>query len=128
MAEILFTLHWAVRYLVLVAALVSLLLILASLRGGGLSAAARTAWRVYVAAIDIQVLIGVGVLLTRPFYPALMGHLVMMILALAAAHGFSIALRRRPPERQTPAFLLLGVCATVLLIVGGILAIGRSVI
>lgn len=128
MGEILFTIHSAVRYLVLLAGLVAAIFAVARLRPGTVDRRARLAGAFFVGAIDLQTLLGVGVLLTRPFYPALMGHLTMMALALVVAHGFAIALRRRPAERQTAAIQLTGIVLTLVLIVAGILAIGRSVV
>ena len=99
-----------------------------TLRAGSIAPPGRIAGAAFVGLLDLQVLIGVGVLLTRPFQPVYMGHLTMMALALVVAHGFAIALRRRPAERQTPAVQLAGVALTLVLIVGGILAIGRSIV
>lgn len=128
MGDILFTTHWAVRYLVLLAGLVAAGLALARLRAGSIARPGRIAAAAFVGLLDLQAVIGVGVLLVRPFQPVFMGHLTMMALALVVAHGFAIALRRRPAERQTPAVQLTGVVLTLALIVGGILAIGRSVV
>jgi heme A synthase len=126
--DILFTTHWAVRYLVLLAGLVAAALALARLRAGSITRPGRIAGAAFVGLLDLQAVIGVAMLLVRPFQPVFMGHLTMMALALVVAHGFAIALRRRPAERQTPAVQLTGVGLTLALIVGGILAIGRSVV
>lgn len=128
MGDILFTTHWAVRYLVLLAGLVAAALALARLRAGSITRPGRIAGAAFVGLLDLQAVIGVAMLLVRPFQPVFMGHLTMMALALVVAHGFAIALRRRPAERQTPAAQLTGVGLTLALIVGGILAIGRSVV
>lgn len=128
MGDILFTTHWAVRYLVLLAGLVAAGLALARLRAGSIARPGRIAAATFVGLLDLQAVIGVGLLLMRPFQPVFMGHLTMMALALVVAHGFAIALRRRPAERQTPAVQLTGVVLTLALIVGGILAIGRNVV
>lgn len=128
MGDILFTTHWAVRYLVLLAGLVAAALALARLRAGSITRPGRIAGAAFVGLLDLQAVIGVAMLLVRPFQPVFMGHLTMMALALVVAHGFAIALRRRPAERQTPAVQLTGVGLTLALIVGGILAIGRSVV
>jgi heme A synthase len=126
--DILFTTHWAVRYLVLLAGLVAAALALARLRAGSITRPGRIAGAAFVGLLDLQAVIGVAMLLVRPFQPVFMGHVTMMALALVVAHGFAIALRRRPAERQTPAVQLTGVVLTLALIVGGILAIGRSVV
>jgi len=59
--------------------------------------------------------------------PALIGHIVLMVLALAAAHALGVAARPPPrtraatPWRSSPS-------SSLLLVVGGILAIGRSIV
>ncbi|MGH7552599.1 MAG: hypothetical protein ACREMQ_06180, partial [Longimicrobiales bacterium] len=120
------------RYIVLlagvIAAVVAILGVARGTRAGQTPAqGGRVAGRLFVVALDIQVLLGVGVLLTRPFYPALMGHLTMMVLAAVAAHAIVVMLKRRPPERRSPWLQLAGVVVPLVLIVGGILAIGRPV-
>ncbi len=64
----------------------------------------------------------------RPFMPRYIGHIVMMALALAAVHGFSVVLRRRPQDRPGPGLVLAGIVVTLVLIAGGIMAIGRPVL
>jgi hypothetical protein len=61
------------------------------------------------------------------FPDAVAGHLVLMVLAAAAAHGSSILARRSPDDRRALVLRLAGVALSLALIVTGILAIGRSV-
>lgn len=127
MSGFLFSLHSGVRYLVLLAGLITLLL--AALAGGRqVSHGQRTAWKAFVGLLDLQVLAGLAVLFTRPFQGQYIGHLTMMLAALAVAHGAGIALRRRPAERQTGWLLPGAVLVALALIAGGIMAIGRSII
>lgn len=128
MGETLFTLHWAVRYLVLLAGLAAVVAALLRLRHGTMGEGGRIAGAVFTGMLDLQLLLGIGVVLTRPFYPALIGHLTMMALAVVVAHATMAVLKRRPPERRSPALQLGGTVLALVLIVGGILAIGRSVI
>jgi heme A synthase len=127
--DFLFQFHSGLRYLVLLAAAVTIVMLVISLtrkrpaHGGGYGA-----WRVFVIVLDLQVVAGLLVVFTRPFLPVVIGHIVLMALALLVAHGVSVTFRRRPAERQTPAFLLIGVALCLVLIVGGILAIGRPIV
>ena len=68
---------------------------------------------------------GVILVLSGIYYPALIGHMVMMIAAAALAHVMSVKNRKRPE----PGFVLplVGTGGALLLIMGGILAIGRGV-
>lgn len=74
--------------------------------------------------IHLQVLLGLAVLFTRPYYPALIGHLVCMVLAAVVVQA-CLTINRR---RSTPGFKLplLGVGLGLLLIFGGVMAIGRG--
>lgn len=127
MPEFLFSLHSGVRYLVLLAGVVTV--VLAVLTGSKpATRQLRLAWKAFVGLVDVQVLAGLLVLTTRPFQGQYIGHLVMMLAALAVGHGVSIAYRRRPAERQTGGMLLGSALLVLALIVGGILAIGRSIV
>ncbi|HEX5750743.1 MAG TPA: hypothetical protein VFZ09_31245 [Archangium sp.] len=79
--------------------------------------------------LDTQILLGIILLGVLPgsgwqFYPAFWGHLVMMLAAAGLAHALLVINRKRP----NPGYLLplIGVGGALLLIIGGILSIGRS--
>jgi hypothetical protein len=75
--------------------------------------------------LDTQILLGIiGVALGR-YYPALIGHIVMMVLAAGAAQATMSINRRRP--QPSFALPLVGVVVAIILIIGGIMAIGRGV-
>jgi hypothetical protein len=129
LASFLFQLHSGLRYLILLAAATTLiLLLLATVRKRPVQGGGYGAWRIFVVLLDIQLLAGLLVVFTRPFLPRVIGHITMMALAIIAAHVISVVFKRRPPERQTPALLLAGVILCVVLIVGGILSIGRPIV
>jgi hypothetical protein len=127
-AETLQSLHFFVRYLVLVAGLGALVLSAAGLGAGRVSAPAAGAFRAFVLALDVQVLLGLVYLTAFPFYPALSGHIVMMLAALAVAHVTAVRLRRLPADQRSPRTMLLATVGCLVLIAGGILSIGRSVV
>jgi hypothetical protein len=76
--------------------------------------------------LDTQILLGIiGVALGR-YYPALIGHIVMMVLAAGLAHALLVMNRKRP----NPGYLLplIGVGGALVLVAGGIFAIGRGLL
>ena len=128
MAEILFRFHSGWRYVVLLAAVIALALPLIGLRSATLSNGALRALRVFTVVLDVQLLLGIVLLFVRPFFAQLIGHIVMMVAAVALAHLLAVTIRKRPPERRTPALAATGVGISLLLMVAGILAIERPLI
>jgi hypothetical protein len=129
MVTFLHGLHSGVRYLVLLAALAAIALALANLqRAGALARAERAAMGLFVGLLDLQVVLGVLLLLFWPFYGALIGHIAMMVLAAAVAHAGSIMARRREPDRSGATVRIMTVVLALVLVVGGLMAIQRSVI
>jgi len=119
--------HSGIRYLVLLAA-VSTIVLGAVGRARPAGKGLRGLWRGFVGLLDLQVLVGLVVLATRPFEPRFIGHFTMMLLALAVAHAAGVGFRRRPPERQLGGALMAGALLALVLVVGGILAIGRPLV
>lgn len=78
----------------------------------------------FAGSLHLQVLLGVGLVAMGRWYPALIGHLVMMLLAAGAAQATMTINRKRPtPGLQLP---LIGVVVALLCIFGGVMAIGRG--
>lgn len=124
-------LHSGVRYLVLLAAVAALgAAIMAGRPGRPASRTHERTYTIFVGLLDLQVVIGIVLLLLRGFYPQLMGHIFTMLLAVAVAHGFGIAARSRERERMQPAagMRIAGAVLTVILVIGGIMAIGRPIL
>ena len=120
--------HSGLRYLVLLAGVVALLVFAYGLitRRPVRGASALTA--TFTALVDLQLLLGFGLFFGGIVYDALMGHMVMMILAAIAANGSAILAPRATTERQELIMRLAGVVIALVCIVIGILAIGRSVL
>ncbi|MFP2904952.1 hypothetical protein ACLESD_07840 [Pyxidicoccus sp. 3LFB2] len=126
MDRMFFYAHSGLRYLVLLAGVLALAYFAFGLatkrpfdKGGRILGAS------FAGLLHTQVLLGILVLVTRFYYPALIGHIVMMVLATVAAQ-VSMSVNRRRPQ---PGFVLplVGVGLAFLFIIGGIMAIGRGV-
>ncbi|NKB89072.1 MAG: hypothetical protein GKS06_12725 [Acidobacteria bacterium] len=117
----LFMAHSGVRYLVLAAALIALAMSLMKGQDGN----AKKAMGAFVGMVDIQVLLGLLLMMQIPFYGALMGHIAMMFAAVFAAHGFSVAAKKKEDGGRTR---VIGILVTLALIVLGIMAIGRPIL
>lgn len=78
----------------------------------------------FAGSLHLQVVLGVTMVAMGRYYPALIGHMVMMILAAVIAQvAMSLNRRREVPTLTLP---LLGVVAALLCIVGGVMSIGRG--
>jgi hypothetical protein len=130
LGEMLHAAHGVVRYLVLLAGLAAAVMAVAGWnRAESVGASGeRTAMTVFVGLVDVQLLLGLLLLLSWPYYPALVGHIVLMVLAAAVAHGGSLLARRRGAERSGSPVRLAAVVLALVLMVGGIMAIQRPVL
>jgi hypothetical protein len=128
----LFFAHSGVRFLVLLAGVVALVyLVYAALARKPEGKGGRVVMSAFVGFLDLQVLLGVvlGILLVArgDFYPALIGHVMTMVIAAVVAHG-SAAYAKRPGVVKADQIRLAGVVVTLVLIAVGIHAIGRAVL
>ena len=125
----LYAAHSGLRFLVLLAGLFVILYALVGHFGKReySSAMARLA-AFFTGLLHLQVLTGVAVLFTRPFYNSIIGHLFLMLLAAAVAQLTSSVVRRRPQEEKTYGPHLVGAIVALGLVAVGILAIGRGVL
>lgn len=126
--NILYQAHSGLRYLVLLAAIAAIVALgyaLATRRpvraGRGLTAA-------FTGLLDLQLLLGLALVLAGIWYGALIGHLAMMVLAAVAAHAGTMIARRSADERRATTMRLGGVVLALVFIIGGIMAIGRSIV
>jgi hypothetical protein len=123
--------HSGVRYLVLATGVLVLVLGLVAMLPAAASNAGRSAgrlFRVFVIFLDIQMLLGIVTAFVRPFVPAYIGHIVMMVGAVVVAHMFSARLRKAQPESPSPGLVVVAALLALGLIVGGILAIQRPLL
>lgn len=126
---ILFHAHSGLRYLVLLAGVVAVIYYLVALvRRSAFTRRSRLPLTILVGLLDVQILLGLVLLVTRPFFPAIIGHLTMMIFAAAVAHAASIANKRRPETERSHGIALAGTILALASIAAGILAIGRPMV
>ncbi|HEX5872388.1 MAG TPA: hypothetical protein VFY65_18290, partial [Longimicrobium sp.] len=83
----------------------------------------RAITAVFTSVAGLQFLLGLALVFTRPWYGALMGHLIMMFAAVGVAHGVTGYARRQPDPRRAHMISLIGVALALLLMIGGIMAI-----
>jgi heme A synthase len=127
--RMLFFAHSGLRFLVLLAGFAALgYFAYAVATKSGNERTARILGASFSGLLDLQVVIGLVMVALGLFYSALIGHLFMMIGAVAVSHGSMVLAKNTPDRSRAMGIRLLGVVVALLLIVGGIMAIGRSVL
>ena len=125
----LFAAHSGLRFLVLVGGLFVVLYAAVGFFGKReYSPAMARLSAVFTGLIHLQLLTGLVVLFTRPFYTAIIGHLFAMLLAAAVAQLTTSVVRRRPAEAKTYGPHLVGAILALVFMAAGIVAIGRGVL
>lgn len=126
--EIIFQAHSGLRYMVLLLAAIAI-----GYHAFGLAtrrpvdAGARITRGAYLGTLDVQILLGLVLMAMGIYYGALIGHLVMMLLAAAAGHIGGAVGRKATEPRRYYTVVLTGLVVSLVLIILGISAIGRSV-
>lgn len=123
----LFYAHSGLRYLVLLAALVALIHAAVQLgRSRPPNRADRVVFAVFAGLLDLQIVLGVVLAVSGIFYPRLIGHILLMLVAAVIVHAASV-LGRRSTDARAHWIRIMAVLGAVGLIVAGILAAGRAV-
>lgn len=125
MDRILLLSHSYLRFLVLLVGVVVVVYALyALLTKKPFTSGGRAMGSAFVGLMDLQILLGLASITVR-WYPALIGHLSMMLLAAVVAHVLLVVNKRK--ATPTWLMLLLAVGIALLLVFGGIFAIpGRT--
>lgn len=126
--NILYQAHSGLRYLVLLAAVAALISLAYSLSTGRATKAAFALSRTFTGMLDLQILLGIALVIGGLFPDAVAGHLVLMIFAAVSTHAASILGKRSSSDRRELTIRIAGIAIALALIIGGILAIGRSVL
>jgi heme A synthase len=124
-----FAIHSGNRYLVLLAAVLAVLYALVGIvarrpfdRGGLLLL------RIFGGLLDLQIVLGIITLITRTYFAALIGHIIMMVAAAAVVHMGIVRLKKLPETQRRHGLLLASALVPLALMIGGILAIQRAII
>ncbi len=129
MANILFHAHSGVRYLILLAGVLAILYSLYALVSRrGYDSGVRIFASSFAGLLHLQVLLGFALLFSGRFYPALGGHILMMLMAAVVAQIPVSVLKRRPLEERTVTPHLVAAAVALVLIIGGILSIQRPIL
>ncbi len=118
--------HSMLRYLVLLAAVGHIALcVLGLVQNRPFTKLGRVFSAVTMSLIHLQVVVGLGMVALGTFYPKLIGHLVLMLLAAVLVTVMhSLNKRAAVPNWKRP---LVGTGGALVLLVFGILSIGRGV-
>jgi hypothetical protein len=88
----------------------------------------RATGAAFAGLLHLQVLLGFVMIVSGRFYPALIGHIFMMLFAAVTAQIPLSVMRRRAPEARTALPHLVAVTISLVLIAGGVMAIGRGLL
>lgn len=121
--------HSGLRYLILLGGVLTVLYATyGTASGRAYDKTMRIVASSFVGTIHLQILLGLALLFSGRFQPAVMGHLFMMLLAAAAAQIPVSVMRRRPDEQKSYLPHAVGALAALAMIAAGILAIGRPIV
>lgn len=121
--------HSGLRYLVLLAGIAAFAYaLLFVLRKRPYDRSLRVSAAAFAGLLHLQVLLGFVLLVSGRFYPALIGHIFMMLGAAVAAQLPLSVMRRRPPEARTAMPHVVGSAVALFLIWLGVLSIGRGLL
>jgi hypothetical protein len=121
--------HSGLRYLILLGGvLTALYAIYGVVTGRSYDVRMRILSSSFVGTIHLQLLLGLALLFSGRFQPAVTGHIFMMMFAAAAAQVPVSVMRRRPEEMKSYLPHAIGTIAALALIAAGIMAIGRPIV
>ena len=124
-----FMAHSGIRYLVLLFGVAcAVYAIFGWATGRSCDRTMRVIASIFAGTLHLQILLGVVVIFTRGFYPALMGHILTMVIAATVAQLPVSVMRRRPEDQRTYAPHAVSALIALALIWAGVAAIGRSLL
>jgi heme A synthase len=126
--NILFYAHSWLRYLVLLDALVALIALVYSVATGRSTSRARLLATSFAGLLDLQIVIGIMLVMGGMFPDAVTGHLILMVFAAVVTHAAFIVGQQSSSDRRELGIRLGGIVLALILIVVGIMAIGQTVL
>jgi len=129
MSNFMMNAHSGLRYLILLGGVLTVLYAAYGMVSGRVyDKTIRILATSFVGTIHLQLLLGLALLLSGRFQPAVTGHIFMMLFAAAAAQIPVSVMRRRPEEQKSYLPHGVGALAALAMIAAGILAIGRPIV
>lgn len=123
----LFHAHSGLRFLVLLLAMVNIAVLgIGIVQKRPFAKIHRILGASYAGCLHLQVILGVSMVALGRYFPALIGHIVMMVLAAVVAQVMMSRNRRR--AEPTLTMPLVGVVLSLVFITGGVMAIGRGLL
>jgi heme A synthase len=124
----LFYAHSWLRYLVLLAALVALIALGYGFATGRSVRRARNLGTTFAALLDLQIVLGIALMMGGVYPDAVTGHLMLMIAAAVVMHGAFVVGQQLDNDRHELGARFIGIVLALVLIVLGIMAIGQTVL
>lgn len=120
MIQILLTAHSINRWLVIAVAVVGIVQAVIHLRGDGATRGlGKILATVFLALLDLQLLMGVGLFALKPGVHRVAGaHALLMLVAIIAAHLFKISTKKAEPHRAGRLALSVYVVPLALILLG----------
>ena len=128
MGNFLLNAHSGLRYLILLGGVLTVLYaVYGVVSGRAYDKAVRILATSFAGTIHLQILLGLALLLSGRFPPALTGHIFMMVFAAVSAQIPVSVMRRRPEEAKSYLPHGVGALVALAIIAAGILAIRPSI-
>ena len=126
--NILYYAHSWLRYLILLAALAALIALAHSVATGRNARIARNLSTTFVGLLDLQIVLGIALVMGGILNDAVTGHLILMVFAAVVTHAAFLIGQHLSTDRRELGMRLGGIVVALALIVVGIMALGRSVL
>ena len=121
--------HSGLRYLILLGGVLTVLYATyGEVSGRPYDKAIRILGSIFVGTLHLQILLGLALILSGLFSSQLIGHIFMMVFAAASAQIPVSVMRRRPEENKSYLPHGIGALVALVLIWGGVTAIGRPLV
>ncbi len=125
----LFYAHSGIRYLALLMGLVVIGYALFGMATGRKhDTTMRALGASFAGTLDLNILLGVGLLFSGRFYPAVGMHLGVMLVAAVVAHIVPAVMKRRPQESRSFMPYIVGAAVALALVATGITMLGRPIV
>jgi len=124
----LFSAHSGLRYLVLLAALAAIVMLAYSVATGRSIRPSRILANSFAGLLDLQIVLGIGLVMGGIYTDAVTGHLMLMLLAAIVTHAAFVIGQQMSNDRRELAVRLGGIVLALIVIAAGIMAIGQSIL